>query len=164
MKSLTFKNLWWIHIIILLRIPNWALYIFLHSFPGSLSQSVLYLKYMKNFIDKIYILNHSTLSIFFTDPLIFVPPSFSNTSNQFIKSQLHPTPYNCHQTNSVRIFFIFPFCTIVAFHFPSPSTIQIGIIDRDPEILKNTKEGFKSIECYIWYINNTKYFIDKICT
>ena len=121
MKFLTFKNLWWIHIIILLRIANWRLYIFLHPFfvsPPSppfetfptqplnstpfvfqnLSNSIYvnqcyicHMKYMKHFIDKICTLNHSTLSILFTDPLISVPPSFSNASNLFIKSQLHPT-------------------------------------------------------------------------
>ena len=93
MKFLTFKNLWWIHIIILLRIANWRLYIFLHPFfvsPPSppfetvptqplnstpfvfqnLSNSIYvnqcyicHMKYMKHFIDKIRTLNHSTLSI-----------------------------------------------------------------------------------------------------
>ena len=121
MKFQTFKNLWWIYIIILLRITNWPLYIFMYPFlvrpPSStfwnipntsikfnplcfsklaklyLSQSVLYLAYeiYETFHKQICTLNHSTLSVLFTDPLISVSPSFSNTSNLFIKSQLHPT-------------------------------------------------------------------------
>ena len=121
MKFLTFRNLWWIHILILLRITNWPLYISLHPFLVSpisptfwnipntpikfnpfcfskfenfyLSQSVLYLAYeiYETFHRQNMYTYHSNLSILFADPLISVPPSFSNTSNLFIKSQLHLT-------------------------------------------------------------------------
>ena len=104
--------------------------------------------------------------MFFPNPPIPVPTAFLIFSNSFIKFQpyLQQNFLELWPTQLPKNMLNHPFRTFVPIHLPSPSTLQIRIIERDPVLLKDTKEGFESIEFFIWYKNNMKHFLDKICT